>query len=86
MNAVEITANAMIAGTNVAARWSPNDPNGSSVKPISRVIGMNIVSNNCSPLRSRSFSSRPNCAASILGTAAGRGLGAKSCGKMTFGS
>ena len=36
---------------------------------------MNIVSSSCSPLRSSSFSSSPNCAASIFGTVAGRGSG-----------
>src|SRR3954467_2468597 len=76
VNAVEITASAMIAGTNVAARFSPNEPSGSSVRPTSSVIGMNMVSNNCSPLRSNSLSSRPNCAASIFCTVAGRGSGA----------
>ena len=33
VNAVEITASAMIAGTNVAARFGPNEPSGSSVQP-----------------------------------------------------
>ena len=65
----------MITGTNVAARLSPNEPSGSSVSPTSSVIGMNIVSSSCSPLRSSSFSSRPNCAASILGTACGPRIG-----------
>src|ERR1700742_456210 len=77
VNAVEITASAMIAGTKVAARLPPNDPSGSNVNPISNVIGMNMVSSSCSPLRSNSFSSRSNCAASILGTAAACGLGVK---------
>ena len=75
VKAVEITASAMIAGTKVAARLGPNEPNGMSVRPTSRVIGMNIVSSSCSPLRSSSLSSRRNCAASIFGTVAGRGSG-----------
>src|SRR5258705_7089635 len=65
----------MMAGTNVAARFGPNEPSGSSVSPTSNVTGMNIVSSNCSPLRSSSRSSRPNCAASIFCTVAGRGSG-----------
>src|ERR1700737_2125448 len=68
VNAVEITASAMIAGTNVAARFGPNEPSGSSVSPTHSVIGMNM-------LRSNSRSSRPNCAASIFCTVAGRGSG-----------
>ena len=85
VNAVEITASAMITGTKVAARLSPNDPSGSNVRPMSSVIGMNMVSSSCSPLRSNSFSSRPNCAASIFGTAAGRGLGVKvPAGKLAW--
>ena len=86
VNAVEITASAMIAGTNVAARFGPNEPSGSSVRPTSSVIGMNIVSSSCSPLRSSSFSSSPNCAASIFGTVAGRGIRAKmSLARNRFG-
>ena len=84
VNAVDITASAMIAGTNVAARFGPNEPNGSSVSPTSSVIGMNMVSNSCSPLRSNSFSSRPNCAASIFGTLAGRGSGVNVPGAKRF--
>src|ERR1700720_2805102 len=75
VNAVEITASAMIAGTNVAARFGPNEPSGRSVSPSKSAIGMNMVSSNCSPLRSSSRSSRPNCAASIFCTVAGRGSG-----------
>ena len=66
-----------MTGTNVAARLWPNEPNGSSVSPTRSVIGMNMVSSSCSPLRSSSLSSRPNCAASIRGTALGRGSGVK---------
>ena len=77
VNAVEITASAMIAGTNTATRFSPNEPSGSRLSPISRVIGMNMVSSNCSPLRSNSFSSSPYCAASIRDTLLGRGSGVK---------
>ena len=72
-----MTARAMIPGTNVAARLRPKSPKGSSVSPTSSVIGMNMVSSNCSPLRSSSLSSSPNCAASIRGTALGRGSGLK---------
>jgi hypothetical protein len=53
----------------------PNEPNGISVRPTSNVIGMNMVSSNCSPLRSSSLSSSRNCAANIVGTVAGRGSG-----------
>jgi len=67
----------MMTGVKVAARCCPNEPSGSSVSPTSSVIGMNMVSSSCSPLRSSSLSSRPNCAASIFGTALGRGSGAK---------
>ena len=84
VNAVEITASAMIAGTNVAARFGPNEPNGSSVNPTSSVIGMNSVSSSCSPLRSNSFSSSANCAASIFGTVAGRGSGVNVPGAKRF--
>ena len=45
---------------------SPKSPIGSRHSPMSRVIGMNMVSSNCSPLRSSSLSSSPNCAASIF--------------------
>jgi hypothetical protein len=67
----------MMTGVKVAARCWPNEPSGSSVSPTSRVIGMNMVSSSCSPFRSSSLSSKPNCAASIFGTALGRGSGAK---------
>jgi hypothetical protein len=84
VKAVEITASAMIAGTNVAARFGPNEPSGSSVSPTSNVIGMNMVSSNCSPLRSSSLSSSPNCAASIFCTVAGRGSGENVPGAKRF--
>ncbi|CKU50190.1 Uncharacterised protein [Mycobacterium tuberculosis] len=77
VNAVEITASAMMTGTKVAARLWPNEPIGSKVSPTSRVIGMNMVNSSCSPLRNSSFNSRLNCAASIRGTALGRGSGLK---------
>src|SRR5215208_2728382 len=84
VNAVEITASAMMAGTNAAARSVPKEPSGSSVNPTRSVIGMNMVSSNCSPLRSRSRSSRPNCAASIFCTVAGRGSGENVPGAKRF--
>jgi hypothetical protein len=84
VNAVEMTASAMIGGTNVAARLGPNAPSGIRVRPTSKVIGMNIVRSSCSPLRSSSLSSRRNCAASMLGTVAGRGSGAKVPGAKRF--
>lgn len=77
VNAVEITASAMMTGVKVAARCWPNEPSGNRVSPTSSVIGMNMVSSSCSPLRSNSLSSKPYCAASIFGTALGRGLGVK---------
>ena len=45
---------------------------------------MNIVSSSCSPLRSNSFSSSPNWAASIFGTVAGRGSGVNVPGAKRF--
>jgi hypothetical protein len=84
VNAVEITASAMMAGTNVAARSDPKEPSGSSVSPTSSVIGMNMVSSSCSPLRSSSLSSRPNCAVNIFGTVAGRGSGVNVPGAKRF--
>ncbi len=84
VNAVDITATIMTPGSTVSTRESPKSPIGSRHSPMSRVIGMNMVSSNCSPLRSRRVSSSLVCAASIVAAELGRGSGEKVPGSKRF--
>lgn len=71
VNAVETTASAAMLAAGVAARSVPNRP-GISVSPMSRVMGMNMVSG-CSPVAQQRRSSSPYWAVSIWRTRPGAG-------------
>ena len=81
VNAVDMIATVMMAGTITSARSPTVAPSpvstGSRDSPISTVIGMNMVSSSCSPPRSSSLSSSRDWAARIVVIGAGRGAGEK---------
>ena len=83
VNAVDITATIITAGNTVSTRSSPSPPNGSRHSPTSSVMGMNMVSSNCSPLRSSSTSSIRVWAASIRAGELGLGRGVNVPGANT---
>ena len=79
VKAVDMIATVRIAGTKRVARSAGPSPKvvliGSRHNPMRSVIGMNMVSSSCSPLRSRSLSSSVDWAMIIAARDAGRGAG-----------